>query len=293
MTKLLDTHQHLIYPDVAGYGWTDALAPLAHKAFTLADYAGLTRAADMAGTIFMETGVDDADYKAEARFVAGLAKTEGSNIRGLIASCRPEEDAGFSDWLDECDDLGVLGFRRILHVMPDPLSTSDIFRNNLRKLGAKGKVFDLCLLSKQLKIGLELAQACDTTTFVLNHCGVPDIAGGGLDPWRADMAAIAGLPNVFCKLSGILAYCAPGAANQAAIQPYVDHVLSVFGPARMVWGSDWPVVDLANGLPDWLTMTQALLSALSPDEAAAIGHRNAARIYGLQTRSENEEPVFG
>lgn len=281
MVKLIDTHQHLVYPDVAGYGWTDGIPPLANKAFELGNYAALTQARDVVGTLFMETGVDDADYKAEARFVAGLAKSADSGILGLIASCRPEEDAGFAEWLDECDDLGVVGYRRILHVMPDEVSTTATFRNNLRALGARNKPFDLCLLPKQLGLGESLAKACDTTTFVLNHCGVPDIAGGGLDPWRANITALAALPNVYCKLSGLLAYCAAGEAKQATIQPYVDHALAAFGPSRMVWGSDWPVVDLANGLPDWLDVTQAILGELSEDEANMIGSGTAAKIFGV------------
>lgn len=281
MVKLLDTHQHLIYPDVAGYGWTDGIPPLANKSFPLARYAELTAGHDVVGTLFMETGVDDTDYQAEARFVAELAKNDDSGILGLIASCRPEDDAGFTDWLDECDDLGVVGFRRILHVMADELSNTDVFRKNVQALGKRGKPFDLCMLPKQLKIGADLARTCDGTTFILNHCGVPDIAGGGLDPWRADIAALAVLPNVYCKLSGLLAYCTPGQQTQEAIQPYFDHALETFGPERMVWGSDWPVVELAKGLPDWLAVTQAMLGELSKDEADAIGALNARRIFDL------------
>lgn len=281
MVRLIDTHQHLIYPDIAGYGWTADIPPLANKTFSLERYAELTVGRDVAGALFMETGVDDADYQAETRHVADLASQEGSGILGLIASCRPEEDVGFSDWLDECEELGVVGYRRILHVMPDELSTAATFRANIRKLGDHGKPFDLCMLPKQLQLGADLARACDNTTIVLNHCGVPDIAGGGLDPWREDIAALAELPNVYCKLSGLLAYCAPGEATQVAIQPYVDHVLDTFGPSRMVWGSDWPVVELANGLPDWLDVTQSLLGTLSADEANAIGNGNASELFGV------------
>ncbi|WP_299941678.1 amidohydrolase [uncultured Nitratireductor sp.] len=281
MVKLIDTHQHLIYPEAAGYGWTDGIETLAHKPFPLERYAELSAGGEIAGTLFMETGVDDADYQAEARFVSDLAKGAGSGILGLIASCRPETDDGFDAWLEECEGLGVVGFRRILHVMPDELSTTDTFRRNLRKLGRRGKPFDLCMLPKQLPLGLELAQHCDNTTIILNHCGVPDIAGGEPEEWRKAIAALAALPNTYCKLSGLLAYCAPEQANQQAIQPYVDHVLENFGPSRMVWGSDWPVVELANGLPDWLAVTQSLLAGLSKNEAASIGHDTASRLYGL------------
>lgn len=281
MTRLIDTHQHLVYPDVAGYGWTDGIPPLANRPFTLEQYQELSKDADIVATLFMETGVDDADYQAETRYVAELAKNPDSNISGIIASCRPEYDAGFSDWLDECEGLGVVGYRRVLHVMDDDLSTTDTFRRNVHALGDRNKPFDLCMLPKQLTIGHALAKACGNTTIVLNHCGVPDIAGGGLDPWRADILALAELPNVYCKLSGLLAYCAPVEATRVSISPYVNHVLETFGPNRMVWGSDWPVVELANGLPDWLSVTAGILDELSKDEAAAIGTNNAKRIFLL------------
>lgn len=281
MTALLDTHQHLVYPDVAGYGWTDGIPLLANKAFTLETYQGLSKDADIVGSLFMEAGVDDADYQAETRFVAGLAKDKNSSILGIIASCRPEEDAGFSDWLDECESLGVLGYRRILHVMDNALSQSDTFRRNIRLIGDRSKTFDMCYLPKQLPIALELAQACDNTKMILNHCGVPDITGGGLDPWREDIRALAAMPNVTCKLSGLLAYCAPGEATLATIQPFVDHVLEVFGTARIVWGSDWPVVELANGLPDWIDVTGKILAQLSSSEATAIGANNAKNLYRI------------
>jgi len=279
MSALIDTHMHLIYPDIAAYGWTSDIEQLADKAFPLAAYQKLTAGTDIVGSLFMETGIEDKEYQGEARFIAGLSKNPNSSILGIIASCRPETDKGFSDWLDECMRLNVVGFRRILHVVDDAMSTSETFRANVRAIGNRGKVFDMCFLARQLPLALELAQACDNTIMVVDHCGVPDIAGDGLDPWRDDMRALSGLPNVMCKLSGILAYCAPGKANLASIGPYVDHVLEVFGPRRIVWGSDWPVVNMANGLPDWVALTQQILGQLSDDEASAIGSENAMRIY--------------
>ncbi|MDA4845003.1 amidohydrolase family protein [Hoeflea poritis] len=279
MIPLIDTHQHLVYPDVAGYGWTAGIPVLADKAFTLETYQELADQRSVAATIFMETGVDDADYKAEARFAAELAGRPSSRIIGLIASCRPESDEGYEAWLDECAGLNVVGFRRILHVMPDDLSQSETFRRNIREIGRRGLVFDMCFLAAQLPIALELAKACDNTSLVLDHCGVPDIAGGGLDPWRAHIGELAALPNVTCKLSGVLAYCAAGEASLDAIRPYVDHVIETFGPGRIVWGSDWPVVDMANGLPDWLAATRTILEGLSEDEAAQIAQENTKRVY--------------
>lgn len=281
MTDLIDTHQHLVYPDVARYSWTDGIAALANRAFTLDDYRAATGGASIVGTLFMEAAVDDPDTEVETRHIAGLASDPDNDILGLIATARPEKDDGFADWLDTAKSLGSVGIRRVLHVVDDDLSKSETFRANVRRIGAAGMTFDMCFLSRQLPIARELAAACPETRMILNHCGVPDIAGGGLDPWRADMRTLAELENVTCKLSGLLAYCAPDNSDHAAIAPYVDHVLEVFGPSRMVWGSDWPVVDLGGGLPKWLDVTDRILADLSSDEADRIGSGTAREIYGV------------
>ena len=285
MISLLDTHQHLVYREKASYGWTKDIPPLAEGNFTLDDYKTLTEGLGVGGTLFMETGVDDPDYQQETRFVKSLADNSDNGMIGLISSIRPESDEAFETWLEETIEMGVVGYRRILHVMPDDTSQSDIFRNNVRKIGVSGKTFDICFLPGQLPVAFELAKACENTKLILNHCGVPDIAGNGLDPWRQDIKALAQIPNVICKLSGLMAYCAPGTSSLETIEPYVDHVLNCFGPNRMVWGSDWPVVNLAKGLPEWIAVTRKILGKLSVDEASSIAYGTAQIVYKVKIQS--------
>ncbi len=279
MIPLLDTHMHLVYRDKASYGWTKDIPPLAENNFKLEDYNTLTEGLGIGGTLFMETGVDDPDYQKEIRFINSLADDPDNGLIGLISSIRPENNEGFEAWLNETIEMGVVGYRRILHVVPDDMSQSDIFRRNVRKIGASGKPFDMCFLPKQLPVALELSQACNNTSLVLNHCGVPNIAGDEFDPWRKDIKALAQMPNVICKLSGLMAYCAPGTSSLEKIQPYVDHVLNCFGPNKMVWGSDWPVVNLGKGLPEWIAVTRRILDKLSTDEANAIANGTAKTVY--------------
>jgi predicted TIM-barrel fold metal-dependent hydrolase len=281
---LIDTHQHLILRDRIGYAWTGEFPILAGD-FTREGYAGLVAGKGVGATIFMETGVDDADYQAEARMVAGMVGTSvgGVAMLGQIASIRPEWDEGFDAWLEEArDGLGVVGFRRILHVVPDEVSLTNTFRANLRKIGRAGFPFDLNFLSRQLiPIGVPLLRACPDQSYTLDHCGVPDVAGGDWEVWKAGIDAIAAFPNVVVKLSGITTYCAPGTASTAVVRPYVEHLLEAFGPQRMLWGGDWPVVDLGAGLPGWIDITRDLLAGLSEAEQAAIAHGTARRVYGV------------
>jgi predicted TIM-barrel fold metal-dependent hydrolase len=281
MISLLDTHQHLVYREKASYGWTKDIPPLAEGNFTLDDYKTLTEGLGIGGTLFMETGVDEPDYQQETRFVKSLADNFDNGMIGLISSIRPESDEAFENWLEETIEMGVVGYRRILHVMPDDTSQSDIFTNNVRKIGISGKTFDICFLPGQLPVACELAKACENTKLILNHCGVPDIAGNGLDPWRQDIKALAQIPNVICKLSGLMAYCAPGTSSLETIEPFVDHVLNCFGPNRMVWGSDWPVVNIGKGIQEWIKVTHTILGNLSDDEAKKVASSNAERIYKI------------
>lgn len=275
----IDTHLHLIWRDRFGYGWTGGIPVLAEGDFTPEDFQAQTQGQGVVGALFMEVAVDDAEYRDEARHVATRIGQNG--LLGQIASCRPEEDAGFEAWLDECAGLHVKGFRRILHVMPDDLSQSAVFRENLRRIGRRGLVFDLCFLGRQLPIAAELARACDDQVLVLDHCGVPDIAGGAFDDWARGIDTLAAMPHVHVKLSGISAYCAPGTASASTLRPWFDHVLDRFGPERMIWGSDWPVVLMGAGLVPWIDITRDLVSGLSAEDQARIGHANARAIYRL------------
>jgi predicted TIM-barrel fold metal-dependent hydrolase len=276
--KLIDTHLHLIDRARARHQWTVNVSPLHGRDFLLDDARSLSGPA-VAGAIFMEVDVDPDCIKDEARWIGGLVASGA--LLGQIAACRPESDDGMDAWLDECQDLGVVGLRRILHVVDDHLSESATFRANVRKIGRAGFTFDMNFLGRTLDIAYELARACPDMTLVLDHCGTPDIAGGQWEPWATGITRLASLPHVNVKLSGVTAYVGPGADHTAATRPYIDHVLQAFGPGRVVWGSDWPVCNLGAGLPGWLAITQGVFAGLSADEQADIGWRNACRIYGV------------
>jgi predicted TIM-barrel fold metal-dependent hydrolase len=278
--NLIDTHQHLIHRSLFRYSWTKAVPALSIGEFTLETYRKLS-AGTISKSIFMETGVDDPDYQNEARFVAQLIENQICGLVGQIASCRPELDEGFEAWLEDSGSLTVLGYRRILHTEPDEISRTTTFRRNLRKIGARKKTFDMCFQARQLPLAYELAGACSNMTLVLDHCGVPNIADGEFAQWAKEMKSLSRLEHVVCKLSGLLAYCAPGTANLTTIRPYIEHVLECFGPSRIMWGSDWPVVNLGGGLLDWLNITQEVFNLLSKDEAAMIAHQTAEKVYGI------------
>ncbi len=277
---ITDTHQHLICPDQWPYSWTDGIPQLKDQAFRYDDYLRAIAGSGITKTIFMETSPDDPHFHAETKFVYELSAQPGSMIAGVIANCRPEE-AGFEKYVESIRHAKLVGLRRILHVVPDEMSQQAGFVENVRLMGRMGLTFDLCFLARQLPLALELAQKCPGTQFILDHCGVPDVAAQALDPWRENIRALAALPNVACKISGVLAYAAPGHATAAAVRPFVEHCIESFGWDRVVWGGDWPVCNRTATLADWVSVSRELVCNASETNQKKLFHENAERIYGL------------
>jgi len=113
---------------------------------------------------------------------------------------------------------------------------------------------------------------------VIDHGAKPHIQQARLDPWADDMAALARRSNVVCKLSGLVTEAGPD-WSVAQLEPYVRHLVELFGPDRLLWGSDWPVVELACSYDAWIEASERLLAPLSPAARTAIFGANAARVY--------------
>jgi len=274
--QIIDTHCHLIYRDRFRYPWL-AAEPRLDRDCTVDDYLPQARAAGITGVLHMEVDVDPADSEAEAAFTGGL----GAPFVGTIAGCRPE-DADFPDKLERLAAIvGVKGVRRILHTEPDALAQAPLFAANLGRLAQYGMSFDFCVLPHQIPTAIALARACPDVQFVLDHCGVPDVKARALEPWRSGVRAIADLPNVAAKLSGIVAYADPQGWTVDDLRPYAEHVIESFGWDRMMWGSDHPVCTRAASLGRWMDATHGLLAGASETEKAKLLGRTARRIYRL------------
>ena len=273
--RIVDTHLHLVYKDRFSYPWLDG-APAINRQWTAEAYFAEAERLGIEAALHMEVDVAESDIEAETRFALSIHP----RVVGAIAACRPE-GADFAAQLESlCAMPGVKGLRRILHTQPDELSQSELFIDNIRRLGTRGLSFDMCVLARQLDIGRRLAAKCPGVQFVLDHCGVPDIAGGDFSAWRDAITRIAELPNVAAKISGVIAY---GGADWTAstLRPYVEHVIGSFGWNRVVWGSDYPVCTLEATLTRWVETTRQLIGGASATEQALLLHANAERIYRL------------
>lgn len=277
---IVDTHLHVIDLAALDYPWLDSVPALKDN-FSYERYAVEALKCGITDTLHMEVDVAENRLEDEIAYVSGLQRQSGSLLRGQIASCRPEHD-GFDAFLDRARAAGtVKGFRRCLHVMPDDHSESPRFRANVKALTGTGFTFDIVALPRQIDRMIELVDLCPGVTFILDHCGVPNLKDGDFAAWAKGISEIARRPNVHAKISGISIYGDGANWSVETLRPTVEHVISAFGWNRVVWGSDWPVVTLAGSLSTWVAATHALIAGASPDEKDALLWKNAKSLFRL------------
>jgi predicted TIM-barrel fold metal-dependent hydrolase len=276
--KILDTHQHLLYPDRFRYAWCKSLPALDSKPFRIEEYRAAANATGIDRSLFMEVDVDEPQIKAETDFFLQLASAPDSGVAGVLAACRPERE-DFQVQIESVLNPKLKGMRRILHTQPDGLSQTQLFAGNLKLLARYGLTFDLCLLARQLPLGIQLLSRVPEVQFVLDHCGVPNIKDHELDPWRQHIRELAQFPNLACKISGVVAYCDPQHVTADVIRPFVEHCVECFGWDRVLFGGDWPVCNLTASLGRWVEIAKEIVSKEPVANQEKFFSRNAERIY--------------
>ena len=149
-----------------------------------------------------------------------------------------------------------------------------------RAVIAQDLSFDALVLPQHLNQLRTLLSRYPDLRVIVDHGAKPLIAQGIKKGWAEDMKAIAESGAVYCKLSGLLTEAGPDWTADS-VRPYVEHLLACFGPERLVWGSDWPVLRLAGNYQDWFDLAQSILAGLNDSERAAVFGENARRFYRL------------
>ncbi|XP_045202216.2 uncharacterized protein y4mH-like isoform X2 [Mercenaria mercenaria] len=149
-------------------------------------------------------------------------------------------------------------------------------------LGKHNIPFDLQASPQHLRYIRDTVPKHPKTNFIVDHIAVPPINTGDMETWRQDMADVAKLPNVYCKVSGIISGQTPSTWKTIDFQPIIDHVLSIFGPERCIYGSDWPVFGMAEAsYKEYLALMQNLVSKLNEADQRKFFRENAIKFYNL------------
>ncbi len=215
--------------------------------------------------------------------MAALAEHD-PRLQAIVAYAPLEDGRRVRAFLADLVQISPLvrGVRRITQGEADPaFCLRPDFISGVQQLADYGLSCDLCLNHTQLGPTIELVQHCPDVQFMLDHIAKPGIAAGLLEPWQAQLAELAALPNVMCKISGVVTEADQTNWTVEQIAPYVQHALSVFGPERVAFGSDWPVVLLAAEYQRWVATLEELTTHLDPAAQAQLWAPNAQRFYRI------------
>jgi L-fuconolactonase len=139
--------------------------------------------------------------------------------------------------------------------------------------------FDICIRHWQMEVMLKLVRQCPDVPFIINHCAKPDIKAQQLDPWRQHLQEFAALPNVTCKMSGLVTEADLDNWTPDDLRPYIDHVVECFGFDRIIFGGDWPVAAQATDYPRWVSVLDNAFRGCSADELRKVYATNAEMFY--------------
>lgn len=272
----VDAHQHYWRPERGDYPWMDAAPACLQRAYGPADLQPLLLASGIDATVLVQA----APTVAETEHLLDIADATPSvaGVVGWIDFNLPAERAVL-------DRLASHG--RLVGVRPMVQDLSDddwVLRPNLswafaavRELGLG---FDALGYPRHASRFLALCQRYPDLRVVLDHGLKPAIAARSFERWAADMRDLAQHSQACCKLSGLATEAAPG-DSISSLRPYVEHLVDVFGPERLMWGSDWPVSSSAIGYREWLQSCEELLAPLGRDANALIFGGNATAFYRL------------
>jgi L-fuconolactonase len=276
----VDAHHHIWDLSVREQSWMvgPELDPV-RRNFTIDDLAPLAAAADVTATVVVQTVSVAAetpeflDVAASNELVAGVV--------GWVDLTAPDVADALAGLQNRPDGSWLKGIRHQVHDEADPrwLCRPDV-RAGLKAVADAGLVYDLLTKTPQLPAAVETVAALPELAFVVDHISKP-VIGADPEPWATELRALAALPNVSCKLSGMVTEASWTDWKVADLRPYVEVVLDAFGPDRIMFGSDWPVCLLAASYAEVVEAAEDLTAGLTPTERNAIFSTTARRVYHL------------
>jgi L-fucono-1,5-lactonase len=280
MSIAIDAHVHVWNRSTDPQPWIDpeTMAPI-DRDFTMEDLS------------------DELDALGVGTAVVVQSSNSVNETLRLLAAAG-DRVAGVVGWLDLAADVDdqlaslpdryraqLVGVRHLAHLDPDPewLGRADV-GSGLAALGRAGLSFDLVLRWSQLPLAEAIAGELPDVRFVLDHLGNPPLGAPELVLWERSFRALAAHPNTSAKLSGVAGALGRPDWTVDMCRGAIETALDAFGPERLMYGSDWPVVQLVGGSARWQQAVAAVADELSPDEQRAIYGATAARVYGMGTR---------
>ena len=276
---MIDAHFHCWQLSRGDYGWLTPEVGSIYRDVAVADWQKLAEPLGITGGILVQA----APTVAETRHLLALAEANPA-VLGVVGWV----DFTAADAFSQIENLSkhpkLKGLRPMLHDLPDAAwVVHPAVQPALAAMEMLGLVFDALIRPVHLPHILTIAQRYPKLSIVIDHGGKPEIALGvdtAWQPWADGMAELAKLPNISCKLSGLLTE-AGKSPHSNICKPWVEYILEVFGTERIIWGSDWPVLELASDYQSWFEGCFLLTKKYAQSQRDNIFSNNAIRIYKL------------
>jgi L-fuconolactonase len=270
----LDAHQHFWSYDAAQYPWIPPGSPL-HRSWLPDDLAALQAPLGFDGSI----AVQARQVVSESDWLLGLAD-QHVGVKGVVGWVDLRSDRVEADLARLAAHPKFVGVRHVVQEEPDDdFMLGQDFQRGISKLAPHGLAYDILIYPKQLPAAIRLAEAFPAQRFVLDHIAKPAIKDGTLEPWRTQVRRLAALPNVWCKVSGMITEADHRAWRAEQFRPYLDTIFGAFRPERLMYGSDWPVCLFAGSYGQAYRLVDGYAAHLTTAERDGLFGLNCARFY--------------
>ena len=271
---MIDTHQHFWKYEPLEYGWIDESMAALRRDFLPPDAYRAMAAAGVTSSIAVQVR----QTLEETRWMLDLADRHPF-IAGVVGWVDLQADGVDVELERLSQHPRLVGMRHIVQGEPDGFLERPAFLRGVGYLERHGLAYDILVYARQLPAAIACARAFPRQRFVLDHLGKPDIRRGAYDEWRRHFDRLAELPNVCCKLSGLVTEADWASWTPAELRPYLDAALEAFGPSRLMIGSDWPVCLAAASYGTVIGLVRDALGEYSDDEREQILSGTARTIF--------------
>lgn len=277
----IDSHQHFWQYDSSSpdFSWIDESMGAIRRSFLPGDLAPQLAQQRFDGSI----AVQAAQTEQENEFLLDLA-SQYDFIRGVVGwvDLRSPVVGESLDRLTQHPKF--VGVRRIVQAEPAAILADADFNRGVRELSQRGLTYDLLIRQEQMPEAVAFVQSHESLKVVLDHVGKPAIAQGLREPWATHIKALGQLPHCYCKVSGLVTEASHAHWSEDDLLYYLEQVFDAFPPARLMFGSDWPVCLLAAPYARVLEVVEHFLEGASEDTRAVVFGDTAARFYGITER---------
>ncbi|NVK86377.1 MAG: amidohydrolase family protein [Cytophagia bacterium] len=272
----IDAHQHFWHYSPQTHEWINEEMQVIRRDFLPNDLAPVLRANGIDGCVAVQADQTD----SESDFLLNLA-AEHDFIKGVVGWTdlkSPELDQKLEAYKQ---NPLLKGFRHIVQGEPDGFMTDPAFITGISRLNGFDLSYDILVFSRQLYEVCQLIKQLPEMRLVMDHFGKPDIKAGEFNLWKKHMTELSAYPHLHVKLSGLVTEADWKHWKLSDFQPYIETILELFGPKRILFGSDWPVCLVAASYEQVLEIVNWYIEKLSMQEQAAVKGLNAVRFYGL------------